>query len=141
MMRNDRPKFKTFSLLMLIGLLSVGLIASSAPPARAGIAATKKTSSLVYHDEWRKLWEDHITWTRVVIMGILDDLPGTSAYIDRLIQNYEDMEDALAPYYGEEAEVLGDLIQDHLVIAAELLTAAHVGDTAGFNAAKARWYE
>jgi hypothetical protein len=43
-------------------------------------------------------------------MGVLSDLPGTDIYVGRLLQNYVDMEDALAPYYGEEAEVLDDLI-------------------------------
>ena len=81
-----------------------------------------------------------ITWTRVVIMGILDELPGTSTYVARLLQNYEDMEAALAPYYGDDAEVLGDLIKDHLVIAAELLAAANNGDAAGVEAARVRWY-
>jgi hypothetical protein len=128
-------------MLVLVGLLSIGLMASAAPPVFPGQPVKTKTSSLAYHDEWRRLWEDHITWTRVVIMGILDDLPGTNTYIDRLIQNYEDMEDALVPYYGDDAEVLGDLIQDHLVIAAELLTAAHDGDIPGFNDALARWYD
>ena len=136
----DRPRFGPIFRLTLIAAMLLALVATTAIPALAGPLATKKTSRLAYHDEWRKLWEDHITWTRVVIIGILDELPGTNAYIDRLLQNYEDMEDVLAPYYGEDAEVLGELIQDHLVIAAELLTAANNNDTAAFNDARTRWY-
>ena len=109
MFRSNKPKIRAISLLLFAGLFIVGLVSSTAIPARAQPVTSQKTSRQAYHDQWRKLWEDHITWTRVVIIGILNDLPGTSTYIDRLIENYEDMEDALAPYYGEDqSEVLGD---------------------------------
>ena len=127
MVQINKHKFGSVFIRLFIGIFIVALITSAAVPALARPLTAKKTSRLAYHDEWRKLWEDHITWTRVVIMGILNDLPGTDVYIDRLIQNYVDMEDALAPYYGEDAEVLGDLILDHLVIAAEILKAAKAG--------------
>ena len=141
MKNTNRYTFGSFLMSLFVGVFIVALVASVASTtATAAPLTAKKTSAQAYHDEWRKLWEDHITWTRVVIMGILDELPGTGAYVDRLLQNYEDMEAALTPYYGEQAEVLGDLIRDHLVIAAELLTAANNGDTAGVADARARWY-
>jgi hypothetical protein len=140
MIRINKPKFGAISTLALAVLFIIGLVASTAVPAIAQPLASEKTSGLAYHDEWRKLWEDHITWTRVVIMGILNELPGTGAYVDRLLQNYVDMEEALEPYYGADAEVLGDLIRDHLVIAAEILNAANEGDNTRLNEAIVLWY-
>jgi hypothetical protein len=108
-------------------------IALQPRPAKASVvvktqASSAKPTALAYHDAWRKLWEDHITWTRMVIIGVADSLPGTADYTTRLLQNYEDMETALEPYFDEDdVEELGDLIQDHLVIAKQILETVKAG--------------
>ena len=51
----------------------------------------------------RKLWEDHITYTRGYIVSALADLPDTNAVATRLLKNQDDIGDAIKPYYGENA--------------------------------------
>jgi len=93
-------------------------------------ALSGKTTAVAYHDQWRKLFEDHITWTRLVIVGVANKLPGTDAYTTRLLSNYEDMEDALRGFFpDDDIETLGDLLKDHLVTARSILdTVAKGGD-------------
>src|SRR5688500_11457038 len=45
-----------------------------------------------------KLWEDHIVWTRNVILNIMDDLPGTDQAVNRLLQNQEDIGNAVKSF-------------------------------------------
>jgi hypothetical protein len=126
---------------MKMGRLAVALAALlAASAAQPSSALPAKQSAHDNHDEWRKLWEDHITWTRMVIIGVFNDLPGTPAYAARLIDNYEDMEDALEPYFGEEAaEEFGELLEDHLLIAVDILNAAKAGDQAALSASLDQW--
>lgn len=86
-----------------------------------------KMSAMDFHDQWRKLWEDDVWWTRMVIIGVLDDLGGAGNYTARLLQNVPDMVNTLKPFYGESATQLGNLLQDHLLIAAQILTEAKAG--------------
>jgi hypothetical protein len=113
-------------------LLSAGIAGS--------LEAASKPSALSYHDEWRKLLEDHITWTRVVIMAVANELPGTEAYTLRLLANVDDFEAALAPYFSaSDVEELGNLLTEHLVIARQILDTVNAGgDPAALIAA---WYE
>ncbi len=78
-------------------------------------------------------------------MGVLaplpNGLPGTPTYTSRLLQNPHGMAAALQPYYGTaKSTAFGNLVTQHLVIAAEMLTAAKNGDTATFNSLKTQWY-
>jgi hypothetical protein len=51
----------------------------------------------------RKLWEDHITWTRLFIVNALGGLPDKAAMTDRLLKNHTDIGNAVKPYYEDAA--------------------------------------
>ena len=96
---------------------------------------------LAFHDEMRRLWEDHITWTRLFIVSASDDLPDTPATTQRLLRNQEDIGDAIKPFYGRAAgERLTALLQEHITVAAELLGAAKAGDQAAVERHSSAWY-
>jgi hypothetical protein len=108
------------------------------------VAATKSGMSgqrLALHDEMRRLWEDHITWTRLFIVSASADLPDTSATTQRLLRNQDDIGDAMKPFYGRAAgERLTALLREHIVVAADLLGAAKVGDQAAVERHSRAWY-
>jgi hypothetical protein len=90
----------------------------------------------------RKLWEDHVTWTRNVIFCIMDDLQGTDQAVNRLLKNQEDIGDAIKPYYGNDAgKKLTELLKTHITTAADLLKAAKSDNKAVFDDANKKWFE
>ena len=87
-----------------------------------------------------KLWEDHIVWTRNVILNIMDDLPGTEQAVNRLLSNQDDIGNAVKPFYGEEGgKELTRLLREHITTAADLLKAAKTGNNSAFDAANKKW--
>jgi len=107
--------------------------------------STESTSGidpLVFQQAVRKLWEDHVTWTRVYIIAVFADLPEADTAAQRLLQNQVDIGNAIKPFYGDQAgEQLTSLLNDHILTAADLLAAAKAGDTAKFEDANTRWYD
>jgi hypothetical protein len=91
--------------------------------------------------DMRKLWEDHVMWTRNVILCLVDRLPGKDQAVNRLLQNQVDLGNAIKPYYGEEAgKKLTDLLYPHITIAAEVVNAAKAGNTAALDEVNKKWY-
>src|SRR5436305_5106181 len=90
--------------------------------------------------DMRKLWEDHITWTRLAIISLTTDSPDTQATVDRLLQNQTDIGNAVKPYYGKAAgNELTRQLRAHILIAADVIAAAKAGDSAKLADAQARW--
>src|SRR5262245_33591506 len=81
-----------------IGLLAIALISLFAFRNPRHDSEAQKLN-----DGMRKLWEDHITWTRNVICCLVDGLPGSDQALKRLLENQDDIGNAIKPYYGDEA--------------------------------------
>jgi hypothetical protein len=100
-----------------------------------------KTDVCDLRTDMRKLWEDHITWTRNVIFNIIDDLPGTNEAVARLLQNQVDIGNAIKPYYGEAAgDSLTKLLYSHILGAANILVDLKTGNTAALAIDDSLWY-
>jgi hypothetical protein len=77
--------------------LAMALSAPGTDPAAGAqhhhAAQAAKARSL--HDVMRKLWEDHITWTRLAIVSFAHDLPDLPQTQARLLRNQTDIGNAV----------------------------------------------
>lgn len=102
---------------------------------------TAQISRVEFSKTMRKLWEDHITWTRLYIVSAAANLPDKDATAQRLLQNQTDIGNAVAGFYGEAAgNKLTALLKEHILGAAALIDAAKSGDKAKIDEAAAKWY-
>jgi len=146
---NSTPSKWKLGLLAAAVLLAAELVPGCAAPPAADRAATSAPSAtnatsekqVALRQAMRKLWEDHITWTRLVIVSTAAGLPDADATTARLLQNQVDIGDAIKPFYGDSAGTkLTALLHDHIVGAANVLAAAKAKDQAKLAAAKKAWY-
>jgi hypothetical protein len=128
-----RPVAATAAAAVL--LFAGGSAASAATPA----ATSSKAATL--HDGMRRLWEDHGTYTRLVIDSFVDGSPSLKAYETRLLANQTDIGNAIKPYYGAAAGAkLTQLLRGHILGAVTVLQAAKSGNAKALAKAKAAWY-
>lgn len=93
-------------------------------------------------DYFRMLWGQHVVWTRMVMLGILYDLPELEFSTQRLLRTASDFANALLAFYGEEAAgTFENLFGNHITIAAELINAAKAGETNQVNTIWQRWID
>jgi len=102
--------------------------------------ATISKSELALRQGMNKLWEDHVTWTRLAVISLTTDSPDTQATVARLLRNQTDIGNAIKPFYGAAAgKQLTALLREHILVAADLIAAAKAGDQEALATQQARW--
>jgi hypothetical protein len=90
---------------------------------------------------FRTLWEQHVAWTRMLIISIAEGLPDEKLVTERLLRNASDMAAVFRRYYGDEiATKFSSLMREHLVLAAQLVKAAKAGNSRAAAEAEKKWY-
>jgi hypothetical protein len=149
-MSRKRTRLLRSLLLALLAVVGATLVlAVSGATAASARKATSQAAQhrpihpaeLALHDAMRKLWEDHITWTRNVIISIDAGLPDLNTVVARLLRNQTDIGNAIKPYYGDAAgDQLTALLRQHILGAADVLVALKAGDQSALQAALTAWY-
>jgi hypothetical protein len=135
------------AIAVALSVVAGTVLAGGAPhehPTAPAVDASSSVARARFHDAMRQLWEDHITWTRLVIVSAAtppEALPDLGPTLNRLLRNQDDIGDAIKPFYGDAAgEELSRLLREHITVAADLIGAAKAGDSVGFDEAKSAWY-
>lgn len=103
-------------------------------------ANTMTTSAVTLRVALRKLWADHVIWTRQYIIAAVAGTPDAEAAATRLLRNQEDIGGAVASIYGKAAgDKLTGLLKTHINIAVRLVAAAKDSKTTEFSKQDKLW--
>src|ERR1044071_6847603 len=95
-----------------------------------------------FQDAMRRLWSDHVAYTRLFIVDAVGGTADKNATTQRLLQNQADIGNAVSDFYGKAAgDKLTALLKDHILIAANIVAAAKAGDNAKVGSENKRWHD
>jgi hypothetical protein len=125
--------------------VALALLAASGSGRQARAATAAPTPNLskvvAFHEAMDKLWQDHVTWTRLVIVSFAAGSPDLKPALARLLRNQNDIGNAIKPFYGTKPGArLTGLLRTHIKEAVPVLQAAQDGDMPALKQALADWY-
>ena len=128
--------------VLAVALAGAAIAVSTGDAAHQTTArhALRTPKAAAFRADMRKLWEDHITWTRQVIVSFSAGLPDLQTGLNRLLRNQDDIGAAVSRFYGKPAgRQLSALLRQHILIAADVLSAAKENDQRRLADAQASW--
>ena len=133
---------RKLSIAIVSATLLMGACAPSTSQLSTSISPGTSPAAVALKQDMRKLWTDHVVWTRDYIVAATAGGPDKQAAAGRLAKNQEDIGNAIAGYYGQPAgDSLTALLKEHIAIAVDLIDAAKAGNKAAQGQADARWQQ
>jgi len=122
------------------GRMAVGTTIQIAPASASAAAREGPEMPLALSNDMRLAWEQHIYWTRMVLIGIAGRLPDLNDTLHRLMRNPGDLADIFACFYPAARDTIEQLLTEHLQIGGDIMTALRDGNTAQAQILTAQWY-
>ena len=128
-------------LVFFINLFSIALAIENTPQNLSSSQCANYISACDYRIASRKLWSDHVSWTRMYIISALADSKDAQFAANRLLKNQQEIGDSIKPFYGEAAgNKLTDLLKQHILLAVNLINYAKAGNTQLLEIEEKKWY-
>lgn len=131
------------SMLLLTMVLSFTLMPMEVNAAgkEPGAALCTNAAKVKLKQDMRRLWADHVGYTRNYIVSAIAGLEDQKDVLDRLLKNQQDTGDAVKPFYGEAAgNKLAELLREHILLAGSVLDAAKAGNQADLTKFNKEWH-
>jgi len=133
--------FVVFGSMVITSSATFAQTKQTIPQTKQATSSPRPSDAATLKQDMRKLWTDHVVWTRDYIVAATEKQPDAPA-LNRLMKNQEDIGNAVAKYYGDAAgRQLTTLLKDHIAIAGDIVKAAMTGDKTGQKAADDRWHQ
>lgn len=138
-------KGSRFIALVVLGSALLAPAAATAAGRQAkqgGSTAAHDSAAVLLKQDMRKLWTDHVVWTRDYIVAAVGDQPDAQAAAGRLMKTQDDIGTTIAKYYGPTAgQQMTTLLKEHISIAVDLIKAAKAGDKSAQQQADDKWQQ
>lgn len=93
-------------------------------------------------EQMNLVWEQHIMWTRMLLISIAENLKDLDATQTRLLRNPKDIANVFRPYYGANvANQIEKLLTEHLVIGKNLIVALKNNNQKEAMELNKKWYQ
>jgi hypothetical protein len=129
------------SMLVVLAISGTGRSDAARMHDHGAAVPSHTAKATAFHDSMRALWEEHGSWTHMVIVSFVGNLPDLTAEEQVLLNNQVEIGNAVKPYYGRTAgNKLTKLLKAHILGAVTVLEAAKSGDASKLAQAEKDWY-
>ncbi|OXM83016.1 glycosyltransferase [Paenibacillus rigui] len=127
------------NLTLIFSMMPVVSVQAKVNEEKGSVCLSPKMVQL--KTDMQKAWIDHTIWTRSYIVSAISNRPDQKDVLDRLLQNQQDIGNAIKPYYGEAVgNKLADLLREHILIAGKIVAAAKAGNQTDVKKLEADWH-